>query len=50
MTGVQTCALPIFVQHERILTALRLGSPDAAKAAMRAHMDQTTNDLLEYTA
>ena len=38
------------VQHERILTALRLGSPDAAKAAMRAHMDQTTNDLLEYTA
>lgn len=38
------------VQHERILMALRLGSPDAAKAAMRAHMDQTTNDLLEYTA
>ncbi|MDO4901492.1 FadR/GntR family transcriptional regulator [Actinomyces sp.] len=36
-------------QHERILLALRLGSPDAAKAAMRAHMDQTTNDLLEYT-
>ena len=36
-------------QHERILLALRLGSPDAAKAAMRAHMDQTTNDLLQYT-
>ena len=35
-------------QHEHILTALRLGSPDAAQAAMRAHMDQTTNDLLEY--
>lgn len=35
-------------QHERILLALRLGSPDAAKATMRAHMDQTTNDLLLY--
>ena len=38
------------VQHERILTALRLGSPDAAEAAMRAHMDQTSNDLLQYAA
>ncbi|WP_366180939.1 FadR/GntR family transcriptional regulator [Actinomyces timonensis] len=33
-------------QHERILFALRAGSPDAAKAAMRAHMEQTSNDLL----
>ena len=35
-------------QHERIVTAMRMGSPDAAKAAMRAHMDQTSNDLLEF--
>lgn len=36
------------VHHERILLALRLGSPDAAKAAMRAHMEQTSNDLLSH--
>ncbi len=36
------------VHHERILLALRLGSPDAAKATMRAHMEQTSNDLLAH--
>ncbi len=36
------------VQHERILFALRTGSPDATKAAMRAHMEQTSNDVLAY--
>ena len=35
-------------EHERILIALRTGSPDAAKAAMRTHMEQTSNDILRY--
>lgn len=35
-------------EHGHILTALRSGSPRAAAAAMRAHLDQTTNDAIRY--
>lgn len=35
-------------EHARIVAALRSGSPRACAAAMRAHLDQTTNDALRF--
>jgi GntR family transcriptional repressor for pyruvate dehydrogenase complex len=31
--------------HERVLAALESGSPEAARAAMDGHMNQTADDL-----
>lgn len=47
----QTSSVPeirthAITEHRNIIAALRSGSPRAAAAAMRAHLDQTTNDAL----
>ncbi|MCD8140196.1 MAG: GntR family transcriptional regulator [Planctomycetaceae bacterium] len=36
------------LEHEKIYQAIRLGSPDAAEAAMREHLRHTSADLLSF--
>ena len=52
-TRRQTSTLPVIQanairEHEHILDTLRAGDPDAARAAMESHMDQTQADLRHY--
>lgn len=49
----QTSEVPVIREnaldhHQRVLAALRTGDPEAAQAAMDAHMDQTSHDLATH--
>lgn len=50
---VQTSSVPeirtnAIVEHANIIAALRTGSPEAAGAAMRHHLDQTRRDAIRH--